>query len=85
MLVCEQDAELVERLLKIKAKLMAEAVRVADGLARPGDTVLMAPAAASMDQFRSYAARGDAFIEAVAGLMREHGWDVHDDAAPDTD
>nr|WP_205812486.1 UDP-N-acetylmuramoyl-L-alanine--D-glutamate ligase [Micrococcus luteus] len=67
------------------AAVMTEAVRVADGLARPGDTVLMAPAAASMDQFRSYAARGDAFIEAVAGLMREHGWDVHDDAAPDTD
>ena len=54
-------------------------------LARPGDTVLMAPAAASMDQFRSYAARGDAFIEAVAGLMREHGWDVPDDAAPGAD
>lgn len=67
------------------AAVMAEAVRVADGLARPGDTVLMAPAAASMDQFRSYAARGEAFIEAVAGLMREHGWDVHDDAAPDAD
>ena len=31
MLVCEQDAELVERLLKIKAKLMAEAVRVERG------------------------------------------------------
>ena len=40
----------------------------------------MAPAAASMDQFRSYAQRGESFIGAVADLMREHGWDV--DAAP---
>ena len=58
--------------------VMAEAVRTADRLARPGDTVLMAPAAASMDQFRSYAQRGEAFIDAVAALMAEHGWDVDD-------
>lgn len=60
--------------------VMAEAVRLADAHARPGDTVLMAPAAASMDQFRSYAERGDAFIAAVAELMREHGWDVDSEA-----
>jgi UDP-N-acetylmuramoylalanine--D-glutamate ligase len=47
---------------------MTTAVRRAAGLARPGDTVLLAPAAASMDQFRDYAARGDAFATAVAGL-----------------
>jgi UDP-N-acetylmuramoylalanine--D-glutamate ligase len=44
---------------------MAEAVRAAAGLARPGDTVLLAPAAASMDMFTDYAARGDAFAAAV--------------------
>ena len=37
-------------------------------LARPGDVVLLAPAAASMDQFRDYAERGRAFAAAVAGL-----------------
>ena len=37
----------------------------ASGLARPGDVVLLAPAAASMDMFASYGARGDAFAEAV--------------------
>jgi UDP-N-acetylmuramoylalanine--D-glutamate ligase len=49
--------------------VMAQAVASAAQLASPGDTVLMAPAAASMDQFSSYAHRGDAFIEAVRGLV----------------
>jgi UDP-N-acetylmuramoylalanine--D-glutamate ligase len=37
----------------------------AGGLAQPGDVVLLAPAAASMDMFSNYGARGDAFAEAV--------------------
>ena len=41
-------------------------MRRAAALARPGDVVLLAPAAASMDQFRDYAERGDAFAAAVA-------------------
>ena len=44
---------------------MTEAVRAAAGLARPGDTVLLAPAAASYDMFAGYAARGDAFAAAA--------------------
>jgi UDP-N-acetylmuramoylalanine--D-glutamate ligase len=47
---------------------MTEVVRTAAGLARPGDTVLLAPAAASYDMFSGYAARGDAFAAAVRGL-----------------
>ncbi|BBG03086.1 UDP-N-acetylmuramoylalanine--D-glutamate ligase [Pseudonocardia autotrophica] len=47
---------------------MPEAVRRAASIARPGDVVLLAPAAASMDQFRDYAHRGDAFAAAVAAL-----------------
>jgi UDP-N-acetylmuramoylalanine--D-glutamate ligase len=45
--------------------VMARAVDHAARLARPGDVVLLAPAAASMDQFVSYGHRGDAFADAV--------------------
>jgi UDP-N-acetylmuramoylalanine--D-glutamate ligase len=49
--------------------VMSRAVASAAHLAVQGDTVLMAPAAASMDQFSSYAHRGDAFIKAVRELV----------------
>ena len=50
------------------SKVMQEAVAAARALAQPGDTVLLAPAAASMDCFRDYAERGDLFAEAVRAL-----------------
>ena len=52
---------------------MDQAVRAASTLAQPGDVVLLAPAAASLDMFTSYAARGDAFCVAVAALARGRG------------
>jgi UDP-N-acetylmuramoylalanine--D-glutamate ligase len=48
---------------------MAAAVEAARRMAGPGDTVLLAPACASMDMFGDYTKRGDLFAEAVrAGL-----------------
>ncbi|MGW6062130.1 UDP-N-acetylmuramoyl-L-alanine--D-glutamate ligase [Streptomyces sp. NPDC055189] len=47
---------------------MSEAVEQAARLAEPGDTVLMAPACASMDMFTNYNKRGDAFADAVREL-----------------
>ena len=48
--------------------VMDRAVEHASRDARPGQTVLLAPASASMDQFRSYLHRGEAFAEAARAL-----------------
>lgn len=47
---------------------MPAAVNAAATLARPGWTVLLAPACSSLDMFRDYAARGTAFRDAVLAL-----------------
>jgi UDP-N-acetylmuramoylalanine--D-glutamate ligase len=52
----------------VRSASLAEAVEGAFRRARPGDTVLLAPACASFDMFRDYAARGDAFKQAVRAL-----------------
>ncbi|MCL3860123.1 UDP-N-acetylmuramoyl-L-alanine--D-glutamate ligase [Actinotalea sp. K2] len=49
--------------------VMSRAVQSARRLSRRGGTVLLAPASASMDQFDSYAHRGEAFAEAVHALV----------------
>ncbi len=48
-----------------KSQVMTRVVEAAAKIAEPGAVVLLAPAAASMDQFKDYADRGNQFAEAV--------------------
>jgi UDP-N-acetylmuramoylalanine--D-glutamate ligase len=70
-----QDAGALERALAgtvstERAASMEDAVRAAARAARPKDTVLLSPACASLDMFRDYGQRGDAFAAAVRDLSR---------------
>jgi UDP-N-acetylmuramoylalanine--D-glutamate ligase len=50
---------------------LAEAVRTAHRLARPGDVVLLSPACASYDMFENYQQRGNQFADLVRDLAIE--------------
>jgi UDP-N-acetylmuramoylalanine--D-glutamate ligase len=52
-------------------EVMTEAVRLAKAVAVEGDVVLLAPAAASMDQFKDYADRGNQFAAAVSKEVQD--------------
>src|SRR5690606_18098961 len=49
------------------------AVALAAELAQSGDAVLMSPACASLDQFRSYVHRAEVFVDAVRERAEAHG------------
>jgi len=54
------------------AGTMARAVEIAAERAQPGDTVLLAPACASFDQFENYEHRGRVFKQLVRELAQKH-------------
>jgi UDP-N-acetylmuramoylalanine--D-glutamate ligase len=55
----------------VHAETLENAIRKAHATAQSGDIVLLAPACASFDQFKSYEHRGKMFKEIVKGLMSE--------------
>ena len=68
-----RDAPAIEAVLRdicaiVRSATLPEAVRAAAQVARPGDTVLLSPACASLDMFRNYAHRGEVFSSAVREL-----------------
>lgn len=74
LILIGEDAETIETELKNfavseRADDMADAVRRAFAAASPGDTVLLAPACASFDMFRSFEHRGQVFKEAVKEMQ----------------
>ncbi|HEV2401652.1 MAG TPA: UDP-N-acetylmuramoyl-L-alanine--D-glutamate ligase [Candidatus Sulfotelmatobacter sp.] len=52
----------------VHAETLENAIRKAHAAAQPGDIVLLAPACASFDQFKSYEHRGKMFKQIVKGL-----------------
>ncbi|MFN5745183.1 MAG: UDP-N-acetylmuramoyl-L-alanine--D-glutamate ligase [Methylococcaceae bacterium] len=68
-----RDAGLLEKALGdlvpvTRVNTMRQAVEAAQKRAAPGDTVLLAPACASLDQYKDYQERGRMFAEAVRSL-----------------
>jgi UDP-N-acetylmuramoylalanine--D-glutamate ligase len=70
-----RDAPLMQSALgdlvtTVRVANMAEAVQVASELATAGDAVLLAPACASLDQYKDYQERGRMFGEEVRRLAQ---------------
>jgi UDP-N-acetylmuramoylalanine--D-glutamate ligase len=62
------EAELGDLCPTAPCRTLAEAVDRAAGMVAPGEVVLLSPACASYDQYRSYEERGDAFRRHVGEL-----------------
>lgn len=75
LILMGKDASLMEAALgdlvsTVPVENMRQAVESAHRLARPGDVVLLAPACASLDQYKDYQHRGRMFADEVRKLAR---------------
>ena len=77
------DVPVFEVVAEHTSEVMPEAVRLAAAVATAGDVVLLAPAAASMDQFTDYADRGNRFASAVRDHLGGAAVD-HDEESGDS-
>lgn len=76
LILIGEDADNIESQLKnhaeiVRADSMEDAVKKSFENAETGDAVLLAPACASFDMFRSFEERGKVFKESVAQLMKK--------------
>ncbi|MEZ5345114.1 MAG: UDP-N-acetylmuramoyl-L-alanine--D-glutamate ligase [Pyrinomonadaceae bacterium] len=76
LILIGEDADNIERQLSgqaeiVRADSIEEAAVKGFESAKEGDSVLLAPACASFDMFRSYEERGDVFKSGVLGLKSE--------------
>ncbi len=73
LILIGKDADRLEAALQgftaiHRVNTIEQAVKLAASMVQAGDTVLLSPACASLDQFENYQARGNAFKNAVMGL-----------------
>jgi UDP-N-acetylmuramoylalanine--D-glutamate ligase len=78
LVILGEDADNIASQLKGIAKILrvdsiAEAVRAGFDVAEPGDSVLLAPACASFDMFKSFEERGKEFKAEVARIVATDG------------
>jgi UDP-N-acetylmuramoylalanine--D-glutamate ligase len=66
------EADLASVIPVERAETLAGAVEIASRRAKPGDTVLLAPACSSFDQFENYEHRGRVFKQLVRELEKKH-------------
>lgn len=77
-----RDAPLIREALSatgvplLQASDMPEAVKLAHTHAQGGDAVLLSPACASLDMYRDYAHRAQAFIDAVQDVAHAEGMEM---------